>query len=462
MARQAARESIVMLENKDNILPLAKDMRTIAVVGPGADDLQPGDYTPKLLPGQLKSVLTGIKQAVGKQTKVVYEQGCDFTSSNGTNIPKAVKAASQSDVVVLVLGDCSTSESTTDVYKTSGENHDYATLILPGKQQELLEAVCATGKPVILILQAGRPYNLSKASELCKAILVNWLPGQEGGPATVDVLFGDYNPAGRLPMTFPRHVGQLPLYYNFKTSGRRYEYSDMEFYPLYYFGYGLSYTSFEYSGLKIQEKDNGNVAVQATVKNVGQRAGDEVVQLYITDMYASVKTRITELKDFTRVHLQPGESKTVSFELTPYELSLLNDRMDRVVEKGEFKILVGGVSPQYVAKDRIKDSVGYADAKKGLSGMLEYTHEFAADFGLSLFKVEENLLKNQKTIWVSVKNNGTLMDTGKIEMYVGGKKTGENVHYELAPGEEKLIPFSVDKNNDGDVLFTTKYKVLSI
>lgn len=263
-------------------------------------------------------------------------------------------------------------------------------------------------------------------------------------------------------MTFPRHVGQLPLYYNFKTSGRRYEYSDMEFYPLYYFGYGLSYTSFEYSGLKIQEKDNGNVAIQATVKNVGQRAGDEVVQLYITDMYASVKTRITELKDFTRVHLQPDESKIVSFELTPYELSLLNDRMDRVVEKGEFKILVGGVSPQYVAKDRIKDSVGYADAKKGLSGMLEYTHEFAADFGLSLFKVEENLLKNQKTIWVSVKNNGTLMDTGKIEMYVGGKKTGENVHYELAPGEEKLIPFSVDKNNDGDVLFTTKYKVLSI
>ena len=462
MARQAARESIVMLENKDNILPLAKDMRTIAVVGPGADDLQPGDYTPKLLPGQLKSVLTGIKQAVGKQTKVVYEQGCDFTSSNGTNIPKAVKAASQSDVVVLVLGDCSTSESTTDVYKTSGENHDYATLILPGKQQELLEAVCATGKPVILILQAGRPYNLSKASELCKAILVNWLPGQEGGPATADVLFGDYNPAGRLPMTFPRHVGQLPLYYNFKTSGRRYEYSDMEFYPLYYFGYGLSYTSFEYSGLKIQEKDNGNVAIQATVKNVGQRAGDEVVQLYITDMYASVKTRITELKDFTRVHLQPGESKIVSFELTPYELSLLNDHMDRVVEKGAFKILVGGVSPQYVAKDRIKDSVGYADSKKGLSAMLEYTHEFAADFGLTLFKVEENLVKNQKTIWVSVKNNGTLMDTGKVEMYVGGKKVGDNVHYELAPGEEKLIPFSVDKNNDGDVLFTTKYKVLSI
>ena len=291
MARRAACESIVMLENKDNLLPLSKELRTIAVLGPGADDLQPGDYTPKLQPGQLKSVLTGIKAAVSKQTKVLYEKGCDFTETGMTDIPKAVKTASQADVVVMVLGDCSTSEATKDVRKTCGENNDLATLVLPGKQQELLEAVCATGKPVILILQAGRPYDLLKASEMCKAILVNWLPGQEGGLATADVLFGDYNPGGRLPMTFPRHVGQLPLYYNFKTSGRRYEYVDMEYYPLYRFGYGLSYTSFEYSGLKVQEKPNGNVTVEATVKNVGGRAGDEVAQLYVTDMYASVKTR---------------------------------------------------------------------------------------------------------------------------------------------------------------------------
>lgn len=223
MAHRAACESIVMLENKDNLLPLSKELRTIAVLGPGADDLQPGDYTPKLQPGQLKSVLTGIKAAVSKQTKVLYEKGCDFTETGMTDIPKAVKTASQADVVVMVLGDCSISEATKDVRKTCGENNDLATLVLPGKQQELLEAVCATGKPVILILQAGRPYDLLKASEMCKAILVNWLPGQEGGPATADVLFGDYNPGGRLPMTFPRHVGQLPLYYNFKTSGRRYE-----------------------------------------------------------------------------------------------------------------------------------------------------------------------------------------------------------------------------------------------
>lgn len=462
MAREAARQSIVMLENKDNILPISKNLRTIAVLGPGADDLQPGDYTPKLQPGQLKSVLTGIKNAVGKQTKVLYEQGCDFTTPNGANIPKAVKAASQADVVVIVLGDCSTSESTGDVEKTCGENHDLATLILPGKQQELLEAVCAAGKPVILILQSGRPYNLSKASELCKGILVNWLPGQEGGPATADVLFGDYNPAGRLPMTFPRHVGQLPLYYNFKTSGRRYEYADMEYYPLYRFGFGLSYTSFEYSDLRVQEQANGNITVQATVKNVGQRAGDEVAQLYVTDMYASVKTRITELKDFTRIHLEPGQSQTVKFELTPYQISLLNDQMDRVVEKGEFKILVGGVSPEYRANDRIKDSVGYKDKKSGVSGMLDYSHEFAADFVLSVSKVEENLVTDKKTVWISVKNNGTIMDTGKIGMYVGGQKEGDNVHYELAPGEEKLIPFEVDKDSASPVTFITKYRTITL
>lgn len=462
LARQVARESIVMLENKDAMLPLSKSVGTIAVIGPGADDLQPGDYTPKLQPGQLKSVLTGIKQAVGNGTRVIYEKGCEFTGEDGTGIQAAVKAAKKAEVVVMVLGDCSTSESTTDVYKTSGENNDYATLVLPGKQQELLEAVCAADKPVVLVLQAGRPYNLTKAKDMCKAILVNWLPGQEGGPATADVLFGDYNPAGRLSMTFPRHVGQLPLYYNFKTSGRRYEYSDMEFYPLYSFGYGLSYTSFEYSGLKVEEKENGNVAVQATVKNVGQREGDEVVQLYVTDMYASVKTRVMELKDFTRVSLKPGEAKTVSFELTPYQISLLNDHMDRVVEKGEFKICVGGTSPQYVAKDKIKDSVGYKDGKSGVSAMLDYTHEFAADFGLSVAKEEDNIKENSKTIYVAVKNNGTIMDTGKVEMYVNGTKTGDPVHYELGPGEEKLIPFTVAKDGGNDVMFTTKYKAVEL
>jgi len=460
IARHSARESIVLLENKSDILPLSKSVRSIAVIGPGADDLQPGDYTGKPLEGQLKSVLTGIKAAVGKQTKVVYEKGCDFFFTENTQIEKAVKAAQQSDIAVLVLGDCTSSEALKDIKKTSGENHDLATLILPGDQQRLLEAVCATGKPVILVLQSGRPYNLSFAAEHCQAILVNWLPGQEGGYATADVLFGDYNPAGRLPMTFPRHVGQLPMYYNFKTSGRRYEYSDLEYYPLYYFGYGLSYTTFEYSGLQTSVKDNGNIVVRAKVTNTGKIAGDEVVQLYVTDMYASVKTRIMELKDFDRIHLNAGETKEVSFELNPYQISLLNDNMDRVVEKGEFKIMIGGTSPLYEAKDRIKHSVAYKDSKQGVSTTINYSKEYSADFSIEIVSVEENLVDRTKMATVVVKNNGNLTDIGKISMFVDGVKTGDERHYELDGGQEKQIRFKVNKSDYKDLLFTTKYKTV--
>ncbi len=458
LARQLARESMVLLENKGNILPLSKSLKTIAVIGPGADDLQPGDYTGKPQPGQLKSVLTGIKDAVGSGTKVVYEKGCDFFYTENTQLDKAVKAAQQADVAVLVLGDCTSSESLNDIYKTSGENHDLATLILPGDQQKLLEAVCKTGRPVVLILQSGRPYNLSYAAENCNAILVNWLPGQEGGYATADVLFGDYNPGGRLPMTFPRHVGQLPFYYNFKTSGRRYEYSDMEFHPLYSFGYGLSYTTFEYSDLRTSIDSHGNINVQATVKNTGSVAGDEVAQLYVTDMYASVKTRIMELKGFDRIHLKPGESKTVSFVLTPYQLSLLNDEMDRVVEKGEFKIMVGGTSPSFVAKDRIKDSVGFTEAQYGVNTIIDYPYEFGADFNIEVVGIEENLIDKTKTATVRIKNVGNMTDTGKVWMYVDGKKSEEVHHYELDPNQEKQIRFRIKDLGYNRLVFATKYK----
>jgi beta-glucosidase len=461
-ARRLARESIVLLENKNDILPLSKNLKSIAVIGPGADDLQPGDYTGKYPEGRLQSVLTGIKAAVGSQTKVIYEKGCDFFYTENSQIDKAVKAAQQADVAVLVLGDCSNSESLKGLMKTSGENHDLATLILQGDQQKLLEAVCATGKPVILILQSGRPYNISYAAKHCQGILVNWLPGQEGGFATADVLFGDYNPAGRLPMTFPAHVGQVPLYYNFKTSGRRYEYSDMEYYPLYHFGYGLSYTAFAYSDLNIAMQDNGNVSVSAKVTNTGNKAGDEVVQLYVTDMYASVKTRVMELKDFNRIHLNPGETKTVSFTLTPYQLSLLNDHMDRVVEKGEFKIMVGGTSPSYVANDRIKDSVGYKDKQQGVNGTLNYTMSFAAAFSTRIVNVEDNLVDKTKTVTVAVKNNGTIMDTGKISMFVDGVKSGDAHHYELDPQEEKQIRFKVDNRDYKELYFATKYKITAL
>lgn len=456
VARRAARESMVLLENRNDILPLSKSLTSIAVIGPGADDLQPGDYTPKLLPGQLKSVLYGIKAAVSKNTNVSYVKGCEFLSPEGTDIDAAVKAAKASDVAVLVLGDCSTSESAQGIKKTSGEANDYASLILPGNQQKLLEAVCATGKPVVLILQVGRPYNLTYASAHCSAILVNWLPGQEGGPATADVLFGDYNPAGRLPMTFPRDVAQLPLYYNFKTSGRGYNYVDMPFYPLYPFGYGLSYTHFRYSDLNAIENQDGTVTVKTKVANVGKMEGDEVVQLYVTDMYSSAKTRVMELKDFTRISLASGETKEVEFKLTPYELSLLNEEMDRVVEPGDFKIMVGGHSPSFVAADKIKDSVGFKTPEDGVSSMLNYKASFKADFDLAFEKSPE-----KQTVLVRVKNNGTLTDTGKLNLFADGVRSDEMHHFELDPGQEKTIQFTLTQNNVRNVTITSKYKSIS-
>jgi beta-glucosidase len=459
VARKVAREAIVLLENNDHILPLSKSAKTIALIGPGADDLQPGDYTPKLQPGQLISVLSGIKASIDKNSKVIYEKGCEFLALENFNPAKAVDAALKADVAILVLGDCSTSESSHGIRQTSGEGRDYATLVLPGNQEKLLEAVCETGKPVILILQAGRPYNLSYAAAHCKAILVNWLPGQEGGPAAADVLFGDYNPAGRLPMTFPRDVAQLPLYYDFKTSGRGYDYVDMTYYPLYPFGYGLSYTTFNYSDLKTSLNADGTVIARAKVTNTGKLEGDEVVQLYVTDMYASVKTRVMELKDFTRITLKPGESQWISFTLTPYQLSLLNDKMDRVVERGEFKIMIGGKSPSYIATDQIKNSVGFKTSNDGVNGLLDYTKSFGADFTISIVGIEEDLINNKKTAAVKIKNVGTLTDAGKVEMFVDGIRKDEEHHYELEPGGEKIIHFDLDDDSRiQNITFTTKYK----
>jgi beta-glucosidase len=463
VAREAARQAIVLLENKNNILPLSKSISTIAVIGPGADDLQPGDYTQQLQPGQLKSVLTGIKAAVGPNTKVLYEKGCEFFSQERYDIDKVLAVTEASDVVVMVLGDCSTSENIQGIVKTSGENHDLATLVLPGYQQKMLEEVCKTGKPVILILQAGRPYNLSFAAEHCEAILVNWLPGQEGGHAAADVLFGDYNPAGRLPMTFPRHVGQLPLYYNFKTSGRRYEYADMEFYPLYPFGYGLSYTSFSYADLKTEVQSDGSVMVKVKVSNTGEQKGDEVVQLYVTDMYASVKTRVMELKDFERITLTPNETKEVVFKLSPYDLSLLNDKMDRVVEPGEFKIMVGGKSPSYKAADRIKHSVGFQHASEGMNGVIDYPFSFSADFEIVYTGMEENLVNHINNAFITVRNKGNLTDMGKIYLYNNDIRSAEMHHFELDPGQETKINFEIENSSDiQNLTFVTKYKKLTI
>lgn len=460
LARRTAQESIVLLKNADNLLPLGNNIKSIAVLGPGADNPQLGDYSGKTVDGQVHSILEGIREAAPKGCKVNYEKGVDFTASDYNNIAEAVKMAQRSDVAVIVVGDCSGSHSAPGTKHTSGENNDYATLELPGEQQALVDAVCATGTPVLLVLQSGRPFVLTKADAECQAILAAWLPGQEGGFAVADVIFGKYNPAGRLPMTFPRHVGQLPLTYDFKTSGRRYEYSDMEFYPLYRFGYGLSYTTFKYSDIKSEIDDKGNVIVSATVTNTGDRAGDEVAQLYVTDMYSSVKTPVMMLRGFERVSLEPGQSKTVGFVLSPFDLSLLDKDLSRVVEPGEFKLSIGGKSPDFVAKDKIKDSVSFKDGE-GVQTTIDYPMAFASDFNMTVDRIETDLATGKRKAVVTVTNNGNIVDVDKVRLYVDGRATGKIRHYELEPAQSRTIEFALPDNEIKDITLTSKHNTVS-
>jgi beta-glucosidase len=262
-------------------------------------------------------------------------------------------------------------------------------------------------------------------------------------------------------MTFPRDASQLPLYYNFKTSGRGYNYVDMPFKPLYSFGYGLSYTQFRYSGEQITPHADGMLEVRATVTNIGKREGDEVIQLYVTDMYASVKTRVMELKDFQRIHLKAGESQEVGFALTPYQLSLLNDNMDRVVEPSQFRIMVGGRSPDFTAADKIKNSVGYRDATHGVTDSLDYTGAYRADFTLTPGDIVTDSITHRREAPVVVANRGNLTDVGKVTLYVNGVGQGDVHHFELAPGAAKTIFFPLEGTEELDCIFTTKYKSAS-
>ncbi len=453
LALQCARESMTLLKNDNSFLPLSKNIRSIAVIGPSADDVQLGDYTAKHLPGQLISVLDGIKTAVSDKTTVRYAKGCDHTDTDRSGFAEAVKAARESDVAVIVLGDRTNSYGGNG-QNTSGENHDKASLIFPGVQQQLLEAITETKTPVVLIVVSGRPYTVEYSVENNPAILMAWLAGQSSGRATADVLFGDYNPAGRLPVTLPRDTAQLPLFYNFKTSGRRYEYSDMEFYPRYRFGYGLSYTTFAFSDLKIDQAEDGRVTVTAEVKNTGKVAGDEVAQLYISDMYASVRTPVIQLKGFERIHLKSGQKKSIRFELSPYDISLLNDKMDRVVEPGQFRVFVGSVSPRYKAADRIKDSLGYANAAEGIDGEFTVAKNYTANFLMTL----KDRRKEGKCVAI-VKNIGNLADVGDVKLYQDGKYTGQVHRYELDPGQTKEIVFDLDSHDTkAQVSVVSKYR----
>ena len=359
LAQKVAEEGTVLLKN-DGILPLSRSLKRIAVIGPNADTPynQLGDYTAPQPREEISTVLDGIRAAVGDGMEVVYERGCAIRDTTTADIPAAVKAAQSADAVVLVVGGSSardfktkyiaTGAATVDESKTlsdmeCGEGFDRATLSLLGKQEELIRAVAKTGKPLVVVYIEGRLLLMNEASEVANALLTAWYPGEQGGKAIASILFGDANPSGRLPVSIPRSVGQLPVYY---SQGRVRDYMDEKAAPLYPFGYGLSYTTFAYSDLAVTplSASSDSVRVSLTLTNSGQRSGDEVVQLYLSDRAASVSQPPLQLRAFKKVCLDAGECRRVEFTLGFDELSLINADMKRVVEPGDFDILVGASS----------------------------------------------------------------------------------------------------------------------
>ncbi len=359
LAAEAARRSIILLKNEKNALPLDKSkLKSIAVIGPNADKAHLGGYTDPN-PPRTVSILEGVKNKVGSAVQVNYAEGVKITKEGGnwfgdTNtlndaasdqklIDEAVKIAKTSDKVILVIG------GNEDTNKEAwAENHlgDRDSLELVGRQNDLVKAILATGKPTVVFLINSGPLAINYVKENVPAILEGFYLGQETGTAAADVLFGDYNPGGKLTVSFPRSAGQLPIYYNRKPTAKRgYLFSTIE--PLFPFGYGLSYTTFKYSNLKITKpKINANEETTVTVDitNTGKVRGDEVAQMYIRDEVSSVTRPIKELKDFVRVSIEPNQTKTVTFKITPQKLQFYNREMKRVVEPGTFQIMVGGNS----------------------------------------------------------------------------------------------------------------------
>jgi beta-glucosidase len=351
LALVAARESLVLLKNENALLPLARDLGSVAVIGPNADDpaVLLGNYHGT--PSRSVTPLEGIRRAVGQKTKVWYAKGCERagTQLEGLGrhaiLSEARSMAERAEVVVLVLGlDAMLEGEQGDANaETAG---DKPSLALPGLQQRLFEEVVALGKPTVVVLLAGSALELGAIDARAQAILQAWYPGQAGGSALADALFGSYSPAGRLPVTFPRSLADVPDFASYAMRGRTYRYLEAE--PLYPFGFGLSYGCFEYSELRVSRpslRHGESLEVSATVTNVGSRASDEVVELYVKDLEASVTVPLHELRGFERVTLAPGESRRVSFTLGARDFSLIDDAGRRVLEPGRFRLTLGGSQP---------------------------------------------------------------------------------------------------------------------
>lgn len=366
LALEVAQESAVLLKNDSTLLPLdASKLKSLAVIGPNADQVQYGDYIYTRDNRSGVTILQGLRDRLGSRVQINYAKGCNITGSDRSGIAAAVEAASKSDVAVVVLGETSVilsglgwgvglGENEPRDPFVSGEGYDLTSLDPPGVQRELLQAVCATGKPVVLVMVHGRPWSIDWEKDHVPAILEAWYPGEQGGNAIAGILLGDVNPSGRLNCSVPRSVGHLPVTYDYKPSarginrepgtpekpGRDYVFSSPA--PLFAFGHGLSYTTFEYSDLKIDNNASAKtVKVSVNVRNTGSRDGKEVVQLYVNDRVSSVTTPQKMLKGFDKIELKTGEQKTVTFDLPYDELALWNASMQRVVEPGEFAVMIG-------------------------------------------------------------------------------------------------------------------------
>lgn len=365
LALDIARESIVLLKNERNLLPLGDKIKKIAVIGPNADAAQLGDYSiPK---PDAVTPLQGIRKIAPKGVEVDHAKGCGIFSHSREGFADAVETARESDVAIVFIGGTSVAMAGTgwgedETASTCGEGFDVTDLNPPGAQSDLVKEIVATGTPTIVVLVNGRPYSIPWMAENVPAIIEAWYPSEEGGTAIAEILFGKVNPSGKLNMSFPRSTGNSPAFYNHKPSARGYygkpgspenpgrDYVFEEPTPLFPFGHGLSYTRFSYSNLRVSPNKilpGGRVEVSVDVRNAGKVAGKEVVQLYLNDVISSTTTSVKSLRGFEKIHLEPGEKKTVSFTLTPDDLKLLNINMEWVVEPGEFEVIVGDQSKTF-------------------------------------------------------------------------------------------------------------------
>ncbi len=345
LALRAARSSLVLLKN-DGVLPLPRDIGQLAVIGPYADDHTTlrGNYNGT--PGEEITILEGIRDRVGRSTQVLHAPGSDITGASAQGFEEAYVVALWADAAIVVLGSSPLLEGEEGAVCGLLGDGDRRSLELPGRQEELLKMVHDAGVPVVLVLTNGSALSVNWADENVAAIIEAWYPGQAAGTAVADVIFGRYNPAGRLPVTFYKSLEQLPPFEDYSMTGHTYRYFRDA--PLYPFGYGLSYTRFAYRDLKLQGerlRAGRSLRVSVTVENAGERAGEEVVQLYLTDSEASVPVPVRALKGFRRIRLAPGKSRTVRFRLSPSDMSVIDAEGRRLVEPGRFQLSIGGGQP---------------------------------------------------------------------------------------------------------------------